>query len=171
MPYKLIICVHLQEEARLLVMPNVYSTVARASFETAWLWKSISNKASAGDIPGEHLCDCIDEWHRCNPGQLAHGVLSSNTALFGAVISDSCIIPTPYVKTEAVPQYTLNAQDRIAALKCKLFNLCTHQPGFVLIIKTRTQRAAAQNAKTSSEELVPDIVSRKRNNKVETAQP
>jgi len=120
------------------------------------------------DIPGEHLRDRIDEWHRRNPGQLAHGVLSSNTALFGAVVSDSRIIPTPYVETEAVPQYTLNAQDRIAALECELFNLRTRQPGFVPIIKTRTQRAAARNAKTSSGEPVPDIVG-KRNNEVETA--
>ena len=121
------------------------------------------------DIPGEHLCDRIDEWHRRNPNQLASGTLSSNTALFGAVVSDSRIIPTPYVETETVPQYQLNTQDRIAALECELFNLRTSQPNFVPTIKTRTQRAAARNAVRASEETAkPAGTSRNRNNGVET---
>jgi hypothetical protein len=118
------------------------------------------------DIPGEHLCDRIDEWHRRNPNQLAGGIISSNTALFGAVVSDSRIIPTPYVETEAVPQYTLNAQDRIAALECELFNLRARQPHFVPIIKTRTQRAAARNDRPDT---TPEVASRGKHNEVESA--
>jgi hypothetical protein len=117
------------------------------------------------DIPGEHLRDRIDEWHRRNPGQLATGVLSSNTALFGAVVSDSRVIPTPYVETNAVPQYQLNTQDRIAAIECELFNLRARQPGFVPIIKTRTQRAAARNIRAPSEEpVIPDNSTRGKSN-------
>jgi hypothetical protein len=106
------------------------------------------------DIPGENLKDRIDEWHRRNPGQLAGGILSSSTTLFHAVASDSRIVPTPYVETQAVPQYQLNTQDRIAALECELFNLRTRQPGFVPTIKTKTrsERAAARDAKKASEE-------------------
>ena len=107
------------------------------------------------DIPGEHLKDRIDEWHRRNPGQLAKGVLSSNTALFGAVVNDSRIVPTPYVETEAVPQYHLSAQDRIAALECELFNLRTKQPGFVPSVKTRSQRAADRSAAKDANETEP----------------
>jgi hypothetical protein len=123
------------------------------------------------DTPGEHLRDRIDEWHRRNPGQIAKGVLSSNTALFGAVVNDSRIVPTPYVETEAVPQYQLNAQDRIAALECELFNLRTRQMGFKPTIKTRSQRAAARNAIKDSEEQVtlPDTSNRVRINDVEPA--
>jgi hypothetical protein len=119
------------------------------------------------DIPGEHLKDRIDEWHRRHPGQLATGILSSNTALFGAVVNDSRVIPTPYVETEAVPQYQLNAQDRIAALECELFNLRARQPGFVPTIKTRAQRAAARNTNRASEE--PETTGPTRSPEVETA--
>jgi hypothetical protein len=107
------------------------------------------------DIPGDLLKDRIDEWHRRNPNQLAKGILSSNTTLFGAVVSDSRVVPTPVVETQ--PTYHLSAQDRIAALECELFNLRTrHQPGFVPTIKTRSQRAAALNTtRTTEEAAVP----------------
>src|SRR5258705_251359 len=107
-------------------------------------------------IPGENLRDRIDEWHRRNPGQLANGILSSNAALFGAVVNDSRTISMPHVKPETTPQYHLNAQDRIAAIECELFNLRTrHRPGFVPTIKTRSQRAAARN--TTREEVAKGI--------------
>ena len=54
------------------------------------------------DIPGEYLKDRIDEWHRRNPNQIAKGILSSNTTLFGAVISEHRIVPTPVVETAAM---------------------------------------------------------------------
>ena len=63
----------------------------------------------------------------------------------------------------------MNAQDRIAALECELFNLCARQPGFVPIIKTRTQRAAARNTtKDADEPLVPETARQTRGNGAET---
>lgn len=103
------------------------------------------------DIPRQYLRNHINEWHRCNPNQLAAG------SLFNAVIAnDKPVIPTirepaPY----EMANYQLAAQDCIAALEAELFNLrLRHQPGFVPVIKTRKQCATEKAAKSAEPEIV-----------------
>ena len=106
------------------------------------------------DIPGEHLRDRIDEWHRRNPNQLATGQLTSNTTLFGAIVQEapSIVRVLPEVN-ESHSSFQLSARDRIAALEAELFNLrIRHQPKFIPTIKTRRQRAAEKEAGQEEEE-------------------
>jgi hypothetical protein len=103
------------------------------------------------DIPGEHLRDRIDEWHKRNPNQLAAANLSSNTTLFNAIVPQS-VVSAPTIK-EVPVSFQLSAQDRIAALEAELFNLrVRHQPKFTPMIKTRRQRAAEKEAGQEEEE-------------------
>src|SRR5580765_5646315 len=97
------------------------------------------------DIPGQYLCDRIDEWHKRNPNQLANGTL------FNAVVSSTQpTIPTIKEQPDVSPTYQLSAQDRIAALEAELFNLkVRHQPKFVPTSKTRRQRAAEEETDTN----------------------
>jgi len=96
------------------------------------------------DIPGTLLRERFDEWHRCNPNQLA---VPSSTMMH--TIIDPPGPTSSYAHTHMT--YQLSATDHIASLEAELFALKARRPGFTLTILTRGQKKA-RNTSTEFED-------------------
>ena len=102
------------------------------------------------EISGANLKERIDEWHRKNPGQLATGIISSNTStnLFRNV---SEATPERREPPPVCTSYQLSAEDRIALLEAEIFNLRARNSNFTPIIRTRAQRNQERGREESAE--------------------
>jgi hypothetical protein len=100
------------------------------------------------DIPGEHLRDRIDEWHRRNPNQLAAATLI-HTIDRRIVYPDSdTSAPAP----QPVVTYQLSKTDRIATLEAELFHLRTKKIAPASNVQTRAQKARAPTVEEEEDE-------------------
>jgi hypothetical protein len=108
------------------------------------------------DIPGTLLEERVNEWHKRNPGQLARGVLSSNTQAFlNSIAPPSSTFVSPKPSTTTVNKYTISVDDRIALLEAEIFSLKARQPGFRPIIRTRAQKAREATIEEEDEDPEP----------------
>jgi hypothetical protein len=76
-------------------------------------------------MPGNNMRERIDEWHNQNPGQLARGVLSSNTnALYWAVSDDEEVDQSGFAQTYLLQE---PSDSRIQELERQVFALQKRQ--------------------------------------------
>ena len=66
-------------------------------------------------LPGATLIDKVEEWHRRNPGQIAHGQLSSNAN--ATQLMYDCVEAAPIEEVATVGTMRLTAEDRIVMLE------------------------------------------------------
>lgn len=64
-------------------------------------------------IPGNLLEDRIDEWHRCNPGQLANGLVSNSMMMFSSIPNNAIFTQTNKLR----PPVKLSVNNQIAHFK------------------------------------------------------
>ena len=125
------------------------------------------------DIPSPYFRDCLDEWHRRNPGQVGAAQMMYRVLANG--ISDYTGAAQPTIATRHThpklfdttyePQLMLSTQDRIDSLERELFTLRGRKNDPP--IRTRAQRQAAGERLPSVEieeeprpkqRLVPEVV-------------